>query len=321
LIHFDFDDRYQDELIVGSALSKGNGVVLSTLFHGLILGLLLFGPEWTFLKADPAELEARQQELLQQQLEREAARQRFVFVQPRIDIEAPKPPERAELSDIDRQARAPERAERPTNPLPFSRGDSIERTEPAQEARAQAPEAPQNPEPPPPEPQKPEPPKPQGQIARATPPAQTGFKPELFPGIPPRLGAGLKNLDQYVQNQTFNNPQGGANDPGQSIQFDTRGIDFGPWIRRFIAQVRRNWLIPQAAMIDRGHVVLQFTVHRNGRITDLRVVRPSHNNAFNNAAYNAIASSNPLEPLPPEYPTDVISPFTVTFYYNEQPPL
>ena len=138
--------------------------------------------------------------------------------------------------------------------------------------------------------------------------------------MPPVLRRSLRNLDQYIQNQTFNNPQGGANDPGSSIQFDTRGIEFGPWIRRFVAKVKRNWLIPQAAMVDRGHVVLQFTIHRDGRITDLRVVQPSHNGAFNRAAFNAINNSSPLEPLPQDYPDAVISPFTVTFYYNEQPP-
>ena len=318
MVHFDFDDRYQDELVVGSAISKGNGVLLSTLFHAAILFLILFGPEWRFLKTDPAELEARQQELLQQQREREAAAQRFVFVQPRVDVEALRPPPRAELSDIDRQSRAPERAEKPTNPLPFSLGNSAERTEsapPEERARGAETEIPANNEPPKPEPQE--------QIARALPPAPTGLRRDTEPSrpAPGRLGDALRNLERYVQNQTFNNPQGGATDPGQAIQFDTRGIDFGPWIRRFIAQVRRNWFIPQAAMVDRGHVVLQFTVHRNGRITDLRVVKPSHNPAFNNAAYNAIAGSNPLEPLPPDYPEDVISPFTVTFYYNEQPPL
>jgi hypothetical protein len=41
--------------------------------------------------------------------------------------------------------------------------------------------------------------------------------------------------------------------------------------------------------------------------------------SFNNAAYNAILTSNPTEPLPPEYPTEKAL-FTVTFYYNEQPP-
>jgi hypothetical protein len=41
--------------------------------------------------------------------------------------------------------------------------------------------------------------------------------------------------------------------------------------------------------------------------------------AFNNAAANAILTSNPTEPLPPEYPADKAF-FTVTFYYNEEPP-
>ena len=168
MIHFDFDDRYQDELVVGSAISKREGILLSTGFHVLVLALILFGPEWTFLLPDPAELEAREQELLQLQREREAAQQRFVFVQPRIDIEAPTPPERAELSDINRQARTPERAEQPANPLPFSRGETTERTETAPEERPRVPEPEiaQNPEPPKPEAPKPEP---QGQIARAQP--------------------------------------------------------------------------------------------------------------------------------------------------------
>ena len=119
---------------------------------------------------------------------------------------------------------------------------------------------------------------------------------------PGRLGDALRNLERYVQNQTFNNPQGGANDPGSAIQFDTKGVEFGPWIRRFVAQVRRNWFIPNAAMNFRGHVVIQFNIHKNGRITDVHVVQPSSINAFNRAAYNAIVGSNPTEPLPPEYP-------------------
>ena len=315
MIHFDFDDRYQDELIVGSAISKREGVLLSTFVHVVLLAVVLFGPELTILKTDPAELEARQQELERLQREREREARRFVFVQPRVDLEAKQPPPRAELSDINRQARTPERAPQPTNPLPFSRGETIERTENAPEERSRGVETviPPNTEPPKPVPQE--------QIVKNLPPANTGVRrePELSRPAPGRLGEALRNLERYVQNQTFNNPQGGANDPGSTIQFDTRGVEFGPWIRRFVAQVRRNWFIPNAAMTFRGHVGIQFTVHRNGRITDVRIVRPSSIDAFNHAAYNAILGSNPTEPLPPEYPDSAISPMTVTFYYNESP--
>ena len=59
-------------------------------------------------------------------------------------------------------------------------------------------------------------------------------------------------------------PQGGGGQFGPEIQFDTKGVEFGPWIRRFIAQVKRNWLIPYAAMSMKGHVVITFNVHKDG---------------------------------------------------------
>ena len=83
--------------------------------------------------------------------------------------------------------------------------------------------------------------------------------------------------------------------------------------------MKRNWFVPYAAMSLRGHVVLTFNVHKDGRITDLQVVQPSNVDAFNNAAFNALTSSNPTMPLPTEYPSDKAF-FTVTFFYNETPP-
>ena len=141
--------------------------------------------------------------------------------------------------------------------------------------------------------------------ARATPPPGT-------------LGEALRDLQKYVDRQTFNNPNGGQNEFGPAIQFDTKGVEFGPWIRRFIAQVKRNWIVPNSAMAMRGRVVIQFNVHRDGTITDLTVVRPSEIDSFNRAALNSLMMSSPTTPLPPEYPDDKAF-FTVTFYYNESP--
>ena len=116
----------------------------------------------------------------------------------------------------------------------------------------------------------------------------------------------------------MDNQEGGGGQFVPEFQFDTKGVEFGPWIRRFIAQVKRNWYIPYAAMSQSGHVVIQFNVHKDGRITDLAVVGPSQIAAFNNAAYGALANSNPTQPLPPAYPADKAF-FTVTFFYNESP--
>ena len=71
-------------------------------------------------------------------------------------------------------------------------------------------------------------------------------------------------------------------------------------------------------MMLKGHVVITFNVHKSGAITDLTIVQPSNVDAFNNAAYGALVSSNPTVPLPPEYPSEQAF-FTVTFFYNEDP--
>ena len=311
MIHFDFEDRYQDELVVGSAISRREGTILSIVIHVLVILAILFGGRLALFQPSPEELEQRRLEVLQQQEEAERNRQRFVFVQPRVDRPAPAPPPRPELSDLDRRAESPQVSRQPENPLPFSRGNSAERAEAEVAERARGEETPA----PAPEPAV-EPPK---QAARL-PEADRGLQrptetPKAATGA---LGDALRNLQRYVQNETFNNPQGGLKDPGQAIQFDTKGVEFGPWIRRFVARVRRNWDVPEAAFSFRGRVVLQFNIHRDGHITDVTVVQPSEIDAFNRAAVNAILGSNPVEPLPPEYP-DNRAFFTVTFYYNETP--
>lgn len=282
--------------------------MLSVAAHIVALIALMFLPQLPIFQASPEDLQ-RREELLRRMQDNENPT--FVFVQPRVDLEAQKPPDRAAPSDLDRRASTPERAPAPLNSQPFARGNSPERTESAEALRG--PEAPSPPTP--------APPQPETQIASARPPVETGPRRELPPPVTQSgaLGEALKNLQRYVQNESFENPQGGANEPGASIQFDTKGVEFGPWLRRFVAQVRRNWFIPLAAFSMHGRVVLQFNIWRDGRITDIAVVEPSDIGAFNNAAFNAIRTSNPTQPLPPEYPVEKAF-FTVTFYYNESPP-
>ena len=313
MIHFDIDNRYQDELIVGSAISRREGVIFSVVSHiALILAIVLV-PKLPMFQVTPEELARRRAEL-ERQL-RAQQDQRFVFVQPRIDMKALKPPERAPQSDEDRRAQTRETPPNATNPLPFTRGNSSERVEAQNNERA-AGEQNQN--------QPTLQPQPESQEARVLPPSDEGYRRPPPQATTPQtrpsgsLGEALRNLQQYVQKQTFDNPQGGQNQPGAAIQFDTKGVEFGPWLRRFVAQVRRNWFIPQAAMTFHGHVVLQFNIHRDGTITDVAVVQPSDISGFNSAAVGAITGSSPTEPLPPEYPSDKAL-FTVTFYYNEDP--
>jgi TonB family protein len=199
------------------------------------------------------------------------------------------------------------------SPLPAARGNSPERTEASPEERAVG-------KGPAPEPSV-EPPAPE---ITARVPEKPAERPEMVPPMqPPRppqggsLGEALKNLQKYIDRESFQNDKSDVQNLGP-LQFDTKGVEFGPWIRRFVSQVRRNWFVPQAAMTLRGRVVLTFNVHRNGALTDVQIVEPSSVLSFNTAAKNALLASNPTEPLPPEYPADKAF-FTVTFYYNDTP--
>lgn len=220
------------------------------------------------------------------------------------------PPERPRVaSDADRRAASPERAVNPANDEPVSRGNSADML---------------NGTPALPVPERPVDPGPSAAAAPtpAPPPSPSASapaaRPVTTPSSTPGLGESLRNMDQLIKRERFDNPTGGPNVNDPAISFDSKGVDFGPWLTRFVAQVKRNWLIPYAAMTMKGRVVLTFNVHRNGRISDLKVVQGSDITAFNTAAFQALVQSNPTLALPAGYPDDICE-FKVTFFYNERP--
>ena len=305
-MYFDFDGRFEDHVPVGGGLRRWDGFLLSVAVHVGIIILALLIPTLPMFARTPED------EIVQPVRPKEDP-PRFVFVQPRVDRPAPTPPPRAEASDIDRRSSAPELSRAPANPLPSARGNSAERVEasPDERARGRGAEPEPTPEAPTPVPTPPQVEAPEAlsqlKLPPEKPPAPQGGS----------LGEALRNLQKYVDQESFSNDRGQVQNLGP-LQFDTKGVEFGPWIRRFVAQVRRNWFVPMAAMSLRGRVVLTFFVHRNGALTDVQVIQPSPIDSFNRAAYNALVASNPTEPLPPEYPADKAF-FTVTFYYNDGP--
>jgi TonB family protein len=105
---------------------------------------------------------------------------------------------------------------------------------------------------------------------------------------------------------------------GSAVNFDTKGVEFGPWVRRVLAQIKKNWLIPNAAMALRGRVAVSFNVHKDGTITDIVVSVPCAFDVLNKSSSDAVAASSPTVPLPPEYPSEKAL-ITITFYYNVTP--
>jgi TonB family protein len=102
------------------------------------------------------------------------------------------------------------------------------------------------------------------------------------------------------------------------VEFDTKGADFEQWLRDFTVRVRSNWYIPESVIHEKGHVVVTFAVSKDGAVTNVVVKSRSSIDSFNNSAYHAVSASNPLAPLPREYP-DESAVFAVTFYFNENP--
>jgi TonB family protein len=323
-MYFNFDDRQPDPVGIDRAISWREGILLSLVVH-LTVGLAIVLLPGLLPGSSPSTSALEQQMAIMR--ERESNERRFVFVQPRAEFEASRAPQAPELSDRDRNQMTPFKAPpNPTNTLPFSRGNTSERID-----------QPGTPAPPKPQDTPPEsgsnardpgspPPGPPAAEQQVEDPLMRGLtgprpKPQAGSGgtgTGGGLGDALRDVTRYVPQQIFDNPTGGG-DFGQAIQFDTKGVEFGPWVRRFIAQIKRNWIIPYAAMSMRGHVAVSFNIHKDGTITDIMIAGASAIDGFNNSSLNAIAASNPTMALPPEYPSDRAF-FTVTFYYNETPP-
>jgi TonB family protein len=293
-MYFDLEDYKPDVPRVNAVISVREGILLSLLLHALAVIAYLVMPQFR-TRVDAMLMPAPSQEEV-----------RFVHMAPRTEVIAtPKP--QAEHSDIDRRAASQLVPPDPRNDTPFSRGNTPEKMVGAPNERPKGPDNPAPPSPP----------------ATATIPdnaSRVTAAPAAQPQRPPTggLGQSLRNLQQFLQDQNYDNPQGGqADQQNADIQFDSKGVDFGPWLKRFVAQVKRNWYVPQAAMFLKGRVVITFYIARNGTISDLKVVQPSPIEPFNLSAMNALRLSNPTLALPAEYP-DERAFFTVTFHYNDR---
>ncbi len=289
----DFGDHRPETPSVPPVISRREGVLLSLVIHlSLTIAYLVTPASWFAREVVPyAPPEPRE-------------RVQFVMMEPLIERPAAPRPE-AEASDLDRRATTIERPPAPADRAPRSRGNTPEKVEGAPPV---------------------EPPGGADGTADTGKPDPATLRPDAPALIPqstvtPRRSAGeglansLRNLQRYLQNDNFSNESGGDEEQDALISFDSKGVDFGWWLRRFVTHVKSNWFIPQAGMIMQGRVVITFNVHRNGIITDLQLVRGSGNTSLDTAAMNALRTSNPTVALPAEYPADRAF-FTVTFLYN-----
>jgi len=297
-MYLNFEDDRPDTPRVHAPISRFRGIEVSLIVHAILFFLILTAPGRLATELPEERRLVPADEPV-----------RFVHMTPLIERNET-PVRRPEHSDLDRRSRSPVRPKDADSPRPFSAGNTPEKMVGAPE-----------PEPAPPAATRPAPP-----AATAASGANGSPTPDVtIPAAPPpaapavdrSLSRSLRDLRQYLQKENYDHQRGGLTEDGPDIQFDSKGVEFGPWLRRFVAQVKSNWYVPQSAMILSGRVVLQFYVEKNGAITELRIVSVSDVDAFNRSSFNAIRTSNPTLPLPPEYPLPRAL-FTVTFHYNER---
>ena len=312
-MYFDLEDRRPDTPLLERPLTRLEQILLTIIAYLLLVIAVIITPRLPFYKAYEAAQKAKLEQERLKELEREKPLQ-YVFSIPKVQIE--RMPERPKfLSDESHKATTMMKPVLPKNDVTMSRGNTVAKV-------IEPPKAPQTPQQQPadsaPAPsntnQMALPTQSQATIARNDTSKNPLLNQQPGQGV---LSRAIQNVAKYSQGETLQNLQGNG-DFGPSFQFDTKGVDFGSWLRRFRAQVYSNWMIPYAAMALHGHTVLRFTIHRDGTITDLMILQPSTVDAFTKAAFNAIKASNPTVPLPAEYPDDRMV-MTVVFYYNETP--
>jgi TonB family protein len=106
------------------------------------------------------------------------------------------------------------------------------------------------------------------------------------------------------------------------ILSDTMGVDFGPYLKHVVDEVRQNWynLIPESArapLMKKGKVSIQFAIMKDGSVSGMSVTEggSSGDVALDRAAWGGITASNPFPPLPDEFGGQYLA-LRFRFYYN-----
>lgn len=290
--------------------------LLSIVFHAVLIVILLVSPD----------LLARLEHALGVQVQPEQPKDQVTFLALPPDLEKlRKTPRTNILSDKDRQAQGRAPLINPyANRMPYSRGN----TPLPEEAGGRKPP----PSPPPQAPKQPPAGAANSQQAAAKPPPAENQEAKLKLEDVPAASQGGANLtlpspspgeaiQQSLQAASrgrssgqipgagngpgqFNNPNSSFSIGGLQVLSDTRGVNFGPYLRRVIEVVRENWynVIPESARLgQKGVCSVDFAIQTDGSVPGLDLSSSSGSEALDRAAESGIHASTPFEPLPAEY--------------------
>jgi TonB family protein len=110
---------------------------------------------------------------------------------------------------------------------------------------------------------------------------------------------------------------------GVDILSDTRGVDFGPYVKQVIQATRGAWLkvIPESArppQEKQGSVGIRFKIDPMGRVSGMVLEHPSGDIGLDRAAWRGITGASPYPPLPAEFAGPYLE-LRFGFFYNLDP--
>jgi TonB family protein len=106
------------------------------------------------------------------------------------------------------------------------------------------------------------------------------------------------------------------------LSFETQWYDWGEYAASMVGRIRVNWYANMPQIIRtgmQGVVTIRFTIHRDGRISDVEILKSSGVPPYDFAARKAIELSSPLNALPKDFPNPTER-VTAMFFYNMEIP-
>jgi TonB family protein len=119
---------------------------------------------------------------------------------------------------------------------------------------------------------------------------------------------------------------GGRTGMGEGVQIlsDTQGVDFGPYIRKILGDIKRTWipLIPEEArppLNKQGETLIRFTILPDGRIAAMNLDGSSQDTAIDRACWGGITGVGQFPPLPANFHGPNLE-LRIDFYTNKPLP-
>jgi TonB family protein len=107
------------------------------------------------------------------------------------------------------------------------------------------------------------------------------------------------------------------------IMTDTRGVDFGPYLRNVVKTVRQTWydIMPPSVFpptSKQAGLSIEFVVEKDGKVDKMKIDRPSGDVQLDRTAWASINGSSPFPPLPKEFSGQQLG-LRFYYYYNLRP--